>query len=276
MPFPDPFRAGLTLLALVTLAACDSDPAPEPDTIPIISDAFQTDFEAASSDADLFPRDGTGWTGRQQQPEANRVELSTARSRSGTQSMRFVAVPTGAAGTSKADLVLERLDLGEGDRAWFEFWAYLVGGSDAQNLFVWDLEAPATCTDEQACPSTGSGALCPAPGRRLYLSGPQGTSWASDLGKWCRGDVFRASTGTLRPDQWTRIRIFINLSSEASGQFRVWQDDALVLDATGLTLPRAEARYTRLQLGITANGSETATHELFIDDVVVAVTDPGW
>lgn len=260
----------------MTLASCDGGSSPPAGDVPIIRDTFQDDFESAQSESDLFPLDGSGWTGRQRVPETNGIDLTAERSRSGRQSMRFRAAPTADGATSKADLVLERFDLAEGDRVWFEFWIYVVGGTDTRNVFVWDLEAPETCTDETSCPSAGDGSICPSPGRRLFLGGAQGGEWTSDLGKWCRGDPFRAGVSTLVTDRWVRLRIAVDLSSDASGRFRVWQDDAQVLDATGITLPRPDARYSRLQIGITANGNEQSPNELFLDDVTVTLSDPGW
>ncbi|MEO0557026.1 MAG: hypothetical protein AAF170_02460 [Bacteroidota bacterium] len=45
---------------------------------------------------------------------------------------------------------------------------------------------------------------------------------------------------------------------------------------TGITLPRADAVYSQMQIGIMTNGSQTATNEAFVDDVSLWTSDPGW
>ena len=266
----------LSLLAFC-LAALSCDQAdPSPGTFPVIDGVFSEDFESAERIEDLFPEDGSRWTNLQSTLATNRVELVTTRSRSGQRSVRMVAAAYDGETASKADLEIERFDLRDGDPLWVEFWMWLAESADTQNLFVWDLEAPQTCTDEASCPSAGAGTICPAPGRRLYLSGEEGGAFAADLGKWCRGATFRAPTASLETERWIRIRIHIELDSGESGRMRVYQDSALVLDGTGVTLPRADAVYTRMQIGITANGSQTASNEMYLDDVVVSTEPPGW
>ena len=260
----------LALLVLLAIGCDDGNPAPgDP-----IEGIFAEDFEGASQIDELVA--GDRWTGTQRQPDGNRVELTTERSRSGSQSVRFVAQAYDGETASKADLVLKRLDLREGDSVWVEFWVWLVGSSDTRNVFLWDLEAPDTCTDGEACPARGTGAICSSPGRRLYLSGASGQTVTSDLGKWCRGDTFRAGEATFETDRWVRVRLRMDLANSTSGRFQVWQDEEQVLDATGITLPRADAVYSQMQIGITANGSEMAANEAFVDNVSLWASDPRW
>ena len=265
-------------LALLLLAAgalgCDQGEEPS-GPFPVIEGVFSEGFEAAQRIEDLLPADGSRWTNLQVSG-SNRVELTTARSRSGRQSARLVAEAYDGQTASKADLVLERLRLRDGDRVWVEFWVWVAESPGTRDVFLWDLEAPETCTDAEACPAEGTGAACPAPGRRLYLSGADGRAFASDLGKWCREATFRAPTATLVTEQWVRIRIDLALDSGTGGRMRMYQDDALVLDGTGVTLPRADAVYTRMQVGITANGNTEAANEVFLDDVSVWTEPPGW
>ncbi|MEM7786431.1 MAG: heparin lyase I family protein [Bacteroidota bacterium] len=235
---------------------------------------FKDGFEDVGNTGDLFA--SSRWTGSQRQPEANRVEISTERSRTGERSVRFEAQPYDGETASKADLILNRLDLREGDPVWVEFWVWVEGGGDTRDRFVWDLEAPGTCTDETSCPAPGTGSICSTPGRRLYLGGPSGRAFTSDLGKWCRGDTFRAASETFETERWVRIRVFMSLSSTEAGQLRVWQDDQTVIDATGITLPRADAVYSQMQVGITANGSRSSANVLFLDDVSIWTEDPLW
>ncbi len=268
-------RFPLVVLLVVCVLGCDQAEDP-PAVFPPIEGTFTDGFELAQSIEDLLAPDGSRWTHVQRTPASNRVEITTERSRSGQRSVRMVAGAYDGETASKADLELERLELREGDRVWVEFWTWMAESAETRNVFVWDLEAPQTCTDGDACPAEGTGSVCPAPGRRLYLSGSDGRAFTSDLGKWCRGATFRAPASTFETERWVRIRIDIELQSTANGRLQVYQNDALVLDETGVTLPRADAVYTRMQIGITANGSTTASNELFLDDVSVWTEPPGW
>lgn len=50
----------------------------------------------------------------------------------------------------------------------------------------------------------------------------------------------------------------------------VWQDGVKVLDGRGQTLPTAKTIYSRLQLGITANGNRHSPCTLYLDDVAIS------
>lgn len=247
--------------------------------VPIGADPiFHDGFEDADQLADLFPADLSRWTAAQIEPLGNEIALSAEVVHGGLQSLRCLAQPYNGRDASKADIVRELLTFADGDEAWFELWIYLVGGGSPQDVFLWDLEAPDTCTSTFACPEEGNGRICNSPGRRLYLSGPFG--WIkSDLGKWCVGEDFEQDEGAEVPlplDRWVRLRVFIRLSDADDGVMRVWQDDVLLLDAVGITLPRGDSIYSRLQVGLTANGNEQFPQTLYLDDVSIWAEPPAW
>jgi hypothetical protein len=226
---------------------------------------FSDGFENATSITNLFPRDFSRWHGAQREANpktgSNSVELATNIVHSGTNSMRFVAVPYDGHTASKADIELERLAFGKGHQVWFSGWYYLVGGTDASLVFLWDLET----TQHHN-----------SPGRRLYL---QGGEWlASDLGKWWTGRTFRQAKGqeiVFPKDQWVRLRVHLILSEGNDGLMEVWQNDSKVLEAKGKTLPTGHSVYNRLQVGITANGGERFTNTLYLDDIEIS-NEPLW
>lgn len=240
---------------------------------------FSDGFEDADELADLFPRDGSRWTSSQVEPAGNSVELTSEQVHGGTQALKCYAQPYDGRNASKADIATETLTFVVGDEVWAEMWVYLVGGGSTLSVFLWDLEAPATCTTTFACPKKGIGRICNSPGRRLYLSGPQGDWLKSDMGKWCVGQPFTQAPGTevaLPTDEWVRIRAYLQLSEKSDGVMKVWQGDELVIDAVGITLPRYDAVYSRLQVGITANGNESFAHTMYLDDVTVWDASPAW
>ena len=240
---------------------------------------FKEDFETATSVADLFPSTGARWHGLQIQPDLNEIELTTDRSHSGAQSLLFAAMPQLGADGSKADIYLDGLHLGEGAQAWFEWWVWLDAWDSTEDMYLWDLEAPTTCTDSIACPAPGAGTICNSPGRRLFIGGAGERLLASDLGKWCIGDMMRQVPERAAPfplASWVRIRVHIVVSSQPTGRLEAWQNSIKVLDAAGMTLPREDSVYARMQVGITGNGSELVANAIFVDDVSVWLEDPAW
>lgn len=268
--------AGLALsLGCAPSPSAGTDPPPP---IPALA-LFDEDFETVVTVADLFPSNGTGWDGLQILPEYNEIELTTERSRTGRQSLRFGAAPATGSEASKADIYLDGLAVGEGDEVWVEWWMWLEAWELTESMFLWDLEAPETCTDSMACPARGTGTICKSPGRRLFIGGADERLLFSDLGKWCAGDVMRQTPGNEIPfpvGRWVRLRVHLVSSSGPSGRLQVWQDNLRVIDATGITLPREDAVYTRMQFGITQNESPLTANVIFVDDVSVWLENPAW
>lgn len=72
-------------------------------------------------------------------------------------------------------------------------------------------------------------------------------------------------------DQWVKVTWHIHLHPN-EGKIHIWQDDNLVVDAVGPTLPFPKMILNSVEVGISAHsfGSKPAT--LFVDDVVVTTT----
>ncbi len=247
----------LLLAACASPAGTDSLPPPLP---------FADGFEQAAAFEALFPADASRWHNRNRVPQSNPMRLETALVHSGTQALFLSAPAYDGEDTPKASLMREFPPLGEGRQVWTEMYLYLPADSPAEDLFLWDMEDPATCL---------LGVVCHAPGRRLYLSAG---ALASDLGKWWRGRDFRQLDGAAIPfprERWVRLRVYLSLSAGGGGRMMVWQDEALVLDARGRTLPASDSAYSRLEVGITANGS-TQPARLYLDDVRLWDAPPDW
>jgi hypothetical protein len=277
--------ARVALAMLIIVAACErsvSDGSDVDDptgmTGPLLpSPAFQETFEAATNVIDLFQASGTRWHGFQIQPATNKIEVTTMRSRTGNQSLLCGAAA--GPGASKADIYLDRFHLTEGDEAWFEWWIWLNDWRYTAYMYIWDLESPTTCTDAVSCPAKGAQTICTSPGRRLYIGGAENRLLASDLGKWCAGEIMQQKPTRAVPfpiQSWVRLRVHIVLRSDITGRLEVWQDDVMVIDARGRTLPRSDSVYERMQIGITQNGSDFVSNAVFVDDVSVWLENPGW
>ena len=248
--------AGLAALALGGCAFWEARPYPAP----AAAFVFHDGFEDAAKLEDLFPRDFSRWHGRQREggasAAANNVTLTSERGHSGAHALKCVAAPYDGHTASKADIERGRLHFVKGDNVWFRGWFWLAGGTNADSVFLWDLE------------TTG---LRNSPGRRLYLQ--SGETLTSDLGKWWSGKTFRQKRGAavkFPKERWVELRVHMLLSEGGDGRMEVWQDGAKVLDATGQTLPTARTIYNRLQVGLTANGNRTHAQTLFVDDVAIS------
>jgi hypothetical protein len=68
----------------------------------------------------------------------------------------------------------------------------------------------------------------------------------------------------------------MQLSAESDGVMKVWQNDALIINAQGITLPRQDSIYSRLQAGITANGNTRYSQAVYLDNVSVWDQNPAW
>lgn len=77
---------------------------------------------------------------------------------------------------------------------------------------------------------------------------------------------------TFPTDQWVQVTWHVLLHPD-EGHVQVWQDEQLVLDGRGPTLPFKDMLYDSLEVGISAHsfGDQAAT--LFVDDVRIT-TEP--
>ena len=253
---------GFSFLFISSTKPTGRDRNPEPilqSSLPPAS--FSDGFENAGSIDDLLRRDLSRWHGTQREPEENIVALSRELVHTGQQALKMYATPKPNFSASKADIVRELLSFKWGEHVYFSGWYYLVRNKSAQNLFLWDLEAPKESSV--------------SPGRRIFLSGKDFI--VSDLGKSWDSAKFRQEKGkeiSFPKDRWVNLKIHMFLSEGNDGTMEVWQDNTKVLDAKGKTLPSRRAIYERLQVGITANGGEH-NQTLYVDDIAISKT-PLW
>jgi len=232
-------------------------PLPGQDAPPAgaVTKRFSDGFEGAAAWNDLFPRDYSRWHGSQRTPKENVVELTHEKVHSGKSAMKFFAKARRGGSVPKADIERSLLQFKKGDHVWFSGWYFIVGGTDARDVFLWDLEDSTTYQN---------------PGRRVYIQ--EGEYLASDLGKTLFGQTFRqgAKKFPVIKDRWFQIKIHLFLSEGSDGRMEVWQDGVKVIDGKGRTLPSASSVYDRLQIGLTANASDKYDHTVYVDDISIA------
>jgi hypothetical protein len=71
-------------------------------------------------------------------------------------------------------------------------------------------------------------------------------------------------------NRWVKVTVHFRLSHREDGIVQLWQDDQLVVDSAGVTLPWSEAVYSSLEVGISAHSYGTEVCKLWIDDIMVA------
>ncbi len=161
-----------------------------------------------------------------------------------------------------SDMVCAKASIGTGfvyfeqdDHFWFQAWFRIDGATRPFTLA--DLE------DREVKES---------PGIRLMLF--DGDELGVEL-KALDKPKYRQATDrkvSFPTDQWVRVTWHVHLHPD-DGHVQVWQDEQLVVDSRGPTLPFRGAVYDSLEVGISAHsfGDQPAT--LFVDDVR-ATTQP--
>lgn len=223
---------------------------------------FEERFEEAVVINDLLKEDLSGWHQIQKNRDKNIVEITSDRAHSGKKALKTYAIPYDGKTASKAAIQRELFDFKKGDHAWISAWFYLEDSPIAENLFLFDIEAPETTVLFMKKTS---------PGRRIFLGTKE--EIVSDLGKWWNKEMFRQPKGKEVPfpkDRWVNVKIHLYLSEDKDGIMEVWQDDIKIIDAKGQILPTADSIYTRVQIGITANGNEEHSQTLYVDDIIIS------
>ncbi len=79
-----------------------------------------------------------------------------------------------------------------------------------------------------------------------------------------------ASSVIFPMGQWVKVQTQIHLSNESDGHVKIWQDDKLIVDTNGVTLPLGSAIYSSLEIGISAHSYGNKQAKLWVDDVEVS------
>lgn len=258
-------RARRVWLVGVVMLCSAAAPAGASDVPP----AWQDDLEDAATLVDLFPPDGSRFT-QLQTEHGGACALETDIVHGGATAVRCVAPATGDA---KADLGRQditrdvpaqpappRFGQAADPELWAEMWLNVVDAGGCEGLFLWDIE-------ESAANNAGLRVHCK-------------TDAATGIDYLKMNSEFGPSFQPPAPyiqfpfDRWARLRVYIRFHAWV-GTVRLWVDDALVLDARGPTARRWRSVYDSVQWGATINASDR-TQVVYVDDVKIWNTDPGW
>lgn len=173
-----------------------------------------------------------------------------AQAKSGKQSLKCVCpAKTSSMICSKCSLTTALVYFTEGDDVWYEAWYYVEG--DTTPLTLVDLE---------------SDLVESSPGIRIML-------YESALGvelKALEKPKFRQKTDKpirFPNNRWVKITWHLHLRGDSTGKIRLWQDDQLLVDTNGQTLPYAKAIYNSLEVGISAHVSTDSVCTMYVDDL---------
>ena len=184
----------------------------------------------------------------------NRIEPSSEQAHSGQQSLRALAVaPDRGMCCSKASLHTLLLHYVKGDTVWFSAWYY----AEEVGEFI-------TLMDLETTFVRGW------PGMRIRLHKGY---LEFELAKWEPNDVYRQPEGQRIPfpmGRWVFIEARLLLSDTDDGIIQLWQDDTLIIDRRGQTLPFADAVYDSLEIGLSAYSSGPEAAILFVDDLMIS------
>lgn len=181
------------------------------------------------------------------------VAPSRERAHSGEASLKcYCPAKTNSMICAKASLSNSLVYFVEGDDVWYQAWYYVEG--NVRPFTLVDLEADLVHN---------------SPGIRvmLYDEGEMGVELkAANKPQYRQSGDKKVKFPT---DRWVQVTWQVHLETGSGGHLRLWQDDQLILDAAGQTLPFRTAIYNSLEVGISAHsfGDQPAT--LYVDDVLV-------
>ena len=82
---------------------------------------------------------------------------------------------------------------------------------------------------------------------------------------------YRQKTGSelsFPSEQWVNIKWQFDLSETDNGTIKVWQDNVLIIDETGKTLPTSNSIQSNIELGITATDQHTI---MYVDNFKIMI-----
>lgn len=184
----------------------------------------------------------------------NRIEPSSEQAHAGLRSLKALAVaPDAGMCCTKASLSTGLMHFAKGDNVRFSAWYYVEEAGEFITLM--DLE---------------STFVRGHPGMRIRL---QKGYLEFELAKWVPNDVYRQPEGEeiLFPiGRWVFVEAHLLLSENDDGIIQLWQDDTLIIDRRGQTLPFADAVYDDLEIGLSVHASGPETAILYVDDLMIS------
>ncbi|MEL6863187.1 MAG: hypothetical protein AAFP19_02155 [Bacteroidota bacterium] len=274
-------KINLLIVLILIVGACntDDDNNPPNTSLPYL---FQDGFESVNDDLDdLFPSDGSRWTGIQlvnPNNGDNAIELEKTTATEGSYSLKFLSKP-GDEILSKVDIEKTGFSAPIGSSVKIEA-DFLINNTNEnlKELFLLDLEC-CSCWD----PSVANNQC---PGVRLKISGDN-NYLSIERGK-ILGSTISQVTQSFPLQEWVNVRWEMTLAPNESGENRLFINQEEVIRESGKNMPnadefrdefaasgvdfnlRAPITYERLQIGATANPTQYEV-EILVDNFKMSV-----
>ncbi|MEM0931992.1 MAG: hypothetical protein AAGJ12_05980 [Bacteroidota bacterium] len=276
-----PYKVIVLIFIGLLSQACknDDNPLEESD---INNFTFEDGFETQNNTVDeLFPLNGSRWTGIQQVDPANSTnEISISRTifSEGEGALRLLANQSDAI-LSKMDIEKEGFNASEADKVIINADFYINSDANIENLLLIDLEC-CSCWDNTANVENQ------CPGIRLQMSG--GNDFLSiERGKIAENTIQQTSFPFPRKE-WVTVQWELILADDENGLTKLLINGIEVINSNGANMPNAQKfrdlfaqegidfnlqepiYYERIQLGATANPT-SADIELFVDNFSLTI-----
>ena len=284
-------KIGLGLLWIMVVAyACSGDESDMQEEVVDDSSAvyvFEDSFEVETTTDELFPLDGSRWTGIQQvnpEGESNEIDITDEISSDGSNALRIISKASNTI-LSKIDIEKEGFQAFQGDAIEIKADFYVASSVNLSELFLIDLKC-CSCWDPNVATSEDVDTSNQCPGVRLKMSG--GNDFLSiERGK-IAGSTIEQTSYAFPRNQWVTVIWTMQLSDEDDGFNRLVIDGNEVISSTGINMPNLDTFsaifaefdidfslqepvfYERVQIGATANPTEHDI-ELLVDNFSLTI-----
>lgn len=258
--------------------------------------SFKEGFEGLHSYADLFPSDWSRWHEISLQNNelsikrpikhcminivncitnetlGNYLAIENGIRRRGKSSLKFYAAPFSKKwfGDSRIAIRRQLFDFGKGDELYFTGWFYFQGPSNVKKRELDNLNQSmflAFRAKNEGLRTFGE------PGPGLFFSfrnsiGLRFDNWLPAVDEVHQDLLDRAN---LPLNEWVKVKMKLKLSDKKSDGFvEVWMNDKKIIAAPAQTLPRANMKYSILELGVVSNLNLKESQTMYVDNILVS------
>jgi hypothetical protein len=181
----------------------------------------------------------------------NRIDLLEDPINAANHLIKFTSVaPSPQMVTSKASMETSLFFAEKGDEVWYEADYFIESGMP---FTLMDLENQ--WFEE-------------SPGIRVFIDESQALAVELKYGSkptYYQNEVTKVS---FPVGEWVNVKVNFLLDEGTAGLIQVWQDNVLIIDTTGKTLPTYNSVQTNLEVGITASSVATV---LYMDNISAQV-----
>jgi|GEM_PF-7066489 len=202
----------------------------------------------------------------------NHIEISTDIRRRGKNALKFKAAPFAKKwfGDSRIAIRRQLFDFGKDDHIYFSGWFYFEGpenkrGDEADNLN--DNLFLSFRARNESLRTFGE------PGPALFFNfrnyiGLRFDNWSPQM-KEAHQDLLNRTQMPL--NEWAEVKVHLKLSDlESEGLVEIWINDTKIIGERTQTLPRADMKYSILEVGVGSNLNLKHGQTMYVDNIAVS------